>query len=436
MKRLFAIALFWAFCLPTYGNFGGYVRHSTPGGGAILNASGAQMIKLVREKINIHLDQRVSFEATFWLENTSDQSETVTLAFPQLSYWDVPYKDGGYQPGDYVRLNETFSINGVNAVFTETLFSQKVKGYDLVELQSKAEFADDLVSYAQVHEAMPTMPVIIWKVREISFEPGEQKELKIAFKRPWFYEDASWSTGVRSDGLRSFDYVFETAKTWKNGSIGQFDMEITFPPNAVAQLDFNREDLQKEEEYLYALRKTGWVPGGTENLKIEWVSKYLFTAPEDPRCWNIRYYSDYSWRFASDGSTQTSWCFKPADLACSGLAVREISPEALEASQDGLVSKNSASDDWVTTLNVVNGFAKTAQLASQNAMPKVIWLEYKGVDGSLIKQKVELKESSNHVQRFRLDEKTRLSEPFKIRFEGFYTGTRYDDICLAEIWFD
>ena len=178
------------------------------------------------------------------------------------------------------------------------------------------------------------------------------------------------------------------------------------------------------------------MPGGTENLNIEWASKYLFTAPEDPRCWNIRYYSDYSWRFASDGSTQTSWCFKPADLACSGLAVREISPEALEASGDGLVSQNSASDDWVTTLNVINGFAKTAQLATQNAMPKVIWLEYKGAGGRLIKQKVELKGSSNHVQRFQLKEKTRLSEPIKIRFEGFYPGNRYDDICLAEIWFD
>ncbi len=130
MKSLLTILIF-AISNLCYANFGGYYRYSTEGGGTILNSSNSQLIELVKEDISILLDQRVNFRAVFYLKNTSSEEQESTLAFPQVSYWDVPYKSGsGYSPENYYPLNEKLLINGNQIRCDEELYSSKFKGFE------------------------------------------------------------------------------------------------------------------------------------------------------------------------------------------------------------------------------------------------------------------------------------------------------------------
>lgn len=423
MKRTL-ILFFTITSFSSYANFGGYHRYSSEGGGAILNSSNSQLIELIKEKINIELDQRVKFNAVFYLYNTSSKPQEVTLAFPQFSYWNIPYEPRrGYIPGDYYPLNETFSVDGENITFDSELYSELLDTYDHVELVSRADFRSKLIDYAGTHEAesLPSMPFIIWKLKTIKFEASETKEVSISFARPWFYEDSMWSFGTRTNGERNFKYVFETANTWKNSKIKDFELSITFPEDAWGNLNLGHPFFERISRNEVVVKRQDWSPTGEDNLNIVWKSSYNLIAQDDKSCIESLYYDDYSWRFGFDGTKTTSWCLQPSNLSCSNLYLAE--------------SANQAENHNRSSLYVINGFAKSEKLAAQNAKPKNIILTYYDTSGKVVTQNIKLANASE-VQRFDFARRLDLSKEFKINIIDFYPGNKYQDICLAELWIE
>jgi len=412
----------------SFANFGGYYRYSTEGGGAILNSSNNQMIELLKEDILIHLDQRVDFTATFQLKNTSNIIQELTLAFPQFSYWYVPFvSEKGYTPADYYPLNEALIINNKLTSFDEELFSDKFSNTDQIELKDKSSFSKLLIQFAETTEAEspPSMPFVIWKLKKVSFLPNEVKTVSISFTRPWFFEEEVWSFGHRSSGERNFEYIFETANTWKNSKIGNFNMTITFPEDAWENLNLNDKWFEITANNTVRVKKTNWTPSASDNLNIVWKSNFSLNVIDE--CWDVLYNADYSWRFGSDGSTETSWCFKPSDMNCEEIEISFINRNIQSKAKDerGTLKK----------FVVINGFAKTQALAAQNAKPKNIQLVYTDIHGEKHFQNILLS-NQTAKQSFNLIKESALSQNFYFSVLDYYPGTKYDDICIAEMWLE
>ncbi|WP_085519238.1 NADase-type glycan-binding domain-containing protein [Marivirga sericea] len=423
MKQIF-ILIFTFISLSTYANFGGYYRYSSEGGGTILNSSNSQLIELIKERINIELDQRVNFNAEFFLNNTSSELQEITLAFPQFSHWEIPYESGqGYVPGDYYPLNETFSINGEKIKFDNELYSEMLKEYNKVHLVSRANFKNTLTNYAGMHEAEspPTMPFIIWKLKTIQFKPGETKKVSISFVRPWFYEDEMWSFGTSTNGERNFKYIFETANTWKNSKIKDFQMSIKFPEDSWENLNLNKPFFNRVSKNEVKVSLQDWTPTNEDNLNIVWKSNYKIKAKDDINCAESLYYDDYSWRFGFDGTKMTSWCLRPSNLICDNLYLE--------------VNSKSEKQKICSSLYIISGFAKSEGLAVQNAKPKNMTLTYYDTAGKIHTQDIELANSTK-AQKFVFKKAVDLSKEFKINILDFYPGTKYQDICLSELWLE
>jgi hypothetical protein len=436
LKHLLTI-LILAFANQCLANFGGYYRYSTEGGGTILNSSSSQVVELLREEISIELDQRIGFKATFYLSNTSTEQHDLMLAFPQYSYWDIPYVSGkGYEPGNYYPLNEILNVNGNFESFDEALFSKKYELYDQIKLENKSEFNSQLVEYANRHEAEspPSMPFVIWKLKKISFAPNETKTITIEFKRPWFYQDEVWSSGHRTTGERSFQYIFETANTWKNSRIGEFNMSIRFPSDAWDNLNLDQDGFEKVSNDLVKVRRLNWSPSSNENLSIIWKSGFSMHTP-DSECKDALYYRDYSWRFGMDGSKETSWCINTSNLDCGNFEIKPIPPET-KLSETGRIELNpSPRPKYASKLMIINGFAKSKGLAAQNAKPKNILLTYLDTKGVLHEQLIHLKDTTE-IQTFDLNQEANITNEFFLRILDYYPGTRYQDVCIAELWLE
>lgn len=290
-----------------FANFGGYIKQDSEGVGNLYLSSKNSTIRLINEAIYIDLNQRVNFKAKFTFYNDSEIDQTITLGFPQYSYWDVPYGDIGYQPGKYYPLKADFAVNGENSEFDKTLFSTRLDSYEDVQLYTSNEMKVKLIEYAGMHEAEtpPSMPILIWELKELNFKSNDTVVVEIGFVRPWFYKDESWSNKIETDGVKLFDYIFETGKTWKNGTIENFTCKITFPEDANKQINFNRNDFQKISNNQILIKKQDWKPSSSENLKIKWLSTYQISSFN----YDILYYDTYNWHHATDGFKDDSLVF-------------------------------------------------------------------------------------------------------------------------------
>lgn len=435
MKALITVLvlLFSQLC---FANFGGYYRYSTEGGGTILNSSNSQLIALIREDITIDLDQRVNFQAVFYLKNTASEEQEITLAFPQFSYWDIPYRSGfGYTPENHYPLNEDFLINGSQISFDEELYSTKFESYENVKLENKSAFAPKLVEYAGMHEAEapPSMPFVIWKLKKVKFAPGETIDIEISFKRSWFFKDESWSFGQRTTGKRSFQYIFETANTWKDSKIDEFNLSIKFPSDAWDNLNLDNEWFQRVSDTEVSVRKTNWSPASSENLHLTWKSDYQLSNIKG--CYRALYYDDYSWRYGFDGSKTTSWCITASSVNCGSFSLSPIDSLTKKSPSGRVEINRNPKQQIATRLKVINGFAKSELLAKQNAKPKTIILVYEDILGNSHEQNIELANRTT-LQVFELTEPAVTTKGVQIKITDHFSGTKYDDVCVAEIWME
>ena len=437
MKYMLTIS---AICI-TYlsqANFGGYYRYSTEGGGAILNSSNSQLIELIKEDISINLDQRVAFTATFLLKNTSNEEQELTLAFPQFSYWDIPYVSGsGYTPQEYYPLNEKLTINGNTVSFDEEMYSEKFVSSEQIKLKNRNSFSEQLIKYAGMNEAEspPSMPFVIWKLKKVTFSANETKTVRISFKRPWFFKDELWSFGSRTTGERSFEYIFETANTWKNSKISEFNMTINFPKDAWKNLNLDNEWFQKTSSTSVQVNKTDWSPSSSENLNLVWKSDYELSISDDRNCFNAIYYHDYSWRFGFDGSKVTSWCFTTSNMNCENFKLKPFDPLTKFSERVKVQPKRNLETRSAKKLFVINGFAKSQKLADQNAKPRTIQLTYVDIHDEIHKQNILLA-NSIAVQTFDLDKEAVVTKNFYLKVLDYYPGTKYQDVCIAEMWLE
>ena len=415
-----------------YSNFGGYIKKPSEGAGSLYCYSENTSIRLIKEQLNIDLGQRVGFSGRFYFFNESNKETEITLAFPQLSYWDAPYDAKLYQeninqPGNYYPLNAELFINSNAIKFDDTLFSKRIDTYEKVKLYSKGEFIDTMMNFR--HKNYPyDMPILIWNMKTIKFKPNDTIIIDIKFMRPWFYKDGVWTDGIETDGLREFDYIFETAKTWKNNQIDEFKLIVKFPNDALAYIDFNRKDYNKVGKNQIEITKKNWKPGSDENLKITWKSNYFI----DSEHFKTPYYSDYSWRFATDGSIKTAWCFKEKDINDRNfiIPVNNYAKMKIPTGENGkLLYKIYSDSKFVDTIEITDGYAKDNETFSANSRPKTIELICKNYT-----QMINLKDSPD-MQIFKLLFKIDINKGLYFKIIDFYKGTKYDDICISEIEF-
>ncbi|NPA38158.1 MAG: hypothetical protein GXO47_15045 [Chlorobi bacterium] len=410
-----------------FANFGGYIKQDSEGAGSLYLCADNSTIRLINESIDIDLNQRVSFKARFTFYNDSETDQTITLGFPQYSYWDVPYGNKGYQPGKYYPLKADFAVNGENSEFDKTLFSIRLDSYDGVKLYTSNEMRDKLIEYAEMHEAEspPSMPILIWELKELNFKSNDTVVVEIEFVRPWFYKDESWSNKIETDGIKSFDYIFETGKTWKDSTIENFSCKITFPDDAIEHINFNRKDFQKLSSNEILIEKQNWKPSSSENLKIEWYSTYQISSFN----YDMLYYSTYCWHHATDGSRKTAWCFKEKDLNEKPLFIKKIN-YPINKEHVKIQSKEFDNPIYVTKISIINGFAKDSKTFSTNSRVKTIELIINDTT-----QIITLKDSSTK-QTFDLIEKADIGQGILFKIINYYNGSKYDDICISEIEFE
>ena len=409
-----------------FANFGGYIKQDSEGAGNLYLSSKNSAIRLIKESIDIHLDQRVNFKARFTFYNDSETDQDITLGFPQFSYWDVPYGKNGYQPGEYYPLRADFIVNGENSEFDKTLFSTRLDSYDGVQLHTSDEMKAKLIQYASRHEAEspPSMPILIWELKELVFKSKDTITVEIRFVRPWFYKDESWSNKIETEGVKSFDYIFETGKTWKNSMIENFSCKITFPSDAAEQIDFNRKDFRKISNTQILIEKQNWKPNKTENLKIEWFSTYQISSFN----YDMIYYSTYNWHHATDGSKKTAWCFKEKDLNDKPLLIKKINYPVQKGRM--IQARDFKSPVYVTKIQFLNGFAKNSKTFSTNSRIKTIELIINDKT-----QLISLKDTPTR-QTFDLIEKVDIGKGISFKIIDYYNGSKYDDICISEIDFE
>mgnify|MGYP006283834233 CR=1 FL=1 len=409
-----------------FANFGGYVKQNSEGAGNLYLSSKNSTIRLIEETIDIDLNQRVNFKAKFTFYNDSETDQTITLGFPQFSYWDVPHGDNGYQPGKYYPLKADFAVNGENSAFDKTLFSTRLDSYDGVQLYTSNEMKVKLIEYAGMHEAEspPSMPILIWELKELNFKSNDTVVVEIGFVRPWFYKDESWSNKIETDGVKYFDYIFETGKTWKNSTIENFTCKITFPEDAYKQIDFNRSDFQKISNNQILIEKQNWKPSSSENLNIEWFSTFQISSFN----YDILYYDTYNWHHSTDGSKMTAWCFKEQDLNENPLFIKKINYPIIKE-HEMIQTKKFDSPIYVTKISIINGFTKNSNTFSTNSRVKTIELTINNKN-----QVISLKDSADK-QTFDLIEKADIGKGISFKIIDYYNGSKYDDICISEIDF-
>lgn len=426
MKNILIILLIFISQF-AFANFGGYVKQDSEGAGNLYLSSKNSTIRLINESIDIDLNQRVNFKAKFTFFNDSESDQVITLGFPQYSYWDVPYGENGYEPGKYYPLKADFAINGENGKFDKTLFSPRMDSYDGVKLFTTSEMKDKLIQYAGMHEAEtpPSMPILIWELKELKFKSKDTIVVEIGFVRPWFYKDESWSNKIETDGVKSFDYIFETGKTWKNSMIENFTCKITFPEDAKKQIDFNRTDFKEVSDNQILIEKQNWKPSNTENLSIEWFSTYQISSFN----YSMLYYDTYNWHHATDGSKMTAWCFKEQDLNENPLFIRKIN-YPINKEYEMIQTKKFDSPIYVTKISIINGFAKNSKTFTTNSRVKTAELTINKKT-----QVIALKDSADK-QTFDLLEKADIGKGISFKIIDYYNGSKYDDICISEIEFE
>jgi hypothetical protein len=410
-----------------FANFGGYIKQDSEGAGNLYLSSKNSTIRLINESIDIDLNQRVIFKAKYTFYNDSEADQKIILGFPQYSYWDVPYGDNGYQPGKYYPLKADFAINGENSEFDKTLFSTRLDSYDAVQLYTSTEMKIKLIDYAGMNEAEtpPSMPILIWELKELDFKSNDTVVVEIGFVRPWFYKDEIWSDEIETNGVKSFDYIFETGKTWKNSTIENFTCKITFPEDANKQINFNRNDLQKISNNQILIEKKNWEPSSSENLKIEWLSTYQISSFN----YDILYYDTYDWHHATDGSKMTAWCFKEQDLNKNSLLIKKIN-YTFKKEHGMIQTKKFDFPIYVTKISIINGFAKNSNTFYTNSRVKTIELTINKKT-----QVISLIDSAEK-QTFDLIEKVDIGKGISFKIIDYYNGSKYNDICISEIGFE
>lgn len=426
MKNLFAITLMMISQF-AFANFGGYIKQDSEGAGNLYLSSENSTIRLINESIDIELNQRVIFKARFTFLNDSENDETITLGFPQYSYWDVPYTDNGYKPGKYYPLKADFSINGEKSDFDETRFTSRLDTYSNVRLYSKNEMTNKLIKYAEGHEAEtpPSMPILIWELKMLDFKAKDTIVIDISFTRPWFFKDESWSNKIETDGIKSFDYIFETGKTWKNKEIRDFSCRISFPEDAINNINFNRNDYRKISENEILIEKQNWIPNSNENLRIDWLSTYQISTHN----YKMIYYKAYSWHNATDGSKMTAWCFKENDLNEIPVNIKKIN-HPVKKEFEMIQSESFEKPIYVTKIHFVNGFAKNDKTFYTNSRIKTVNLNINNKTQTIVL------EDSADKQTYELIEQVDIGQGFSFSIIDHYDGTKYDDICISEISFE
>jgi hypothetical protein len=310
---LFTILSILAIHFSAYANFAGYIRETSDTAGDFLNVNKNNQISLEKERLIFTLGSKVDFKGTFWFKNLSQKKQGIILAFPQASFWDAKYDVGlkNYVPDKYYPLNADLKINGKKVKFESEKVSLRKSGlpYGPKDLLPDHVIKKEVIRYAGSNEAEdpPSLPIILWYLKKAVFMPGEIKIVEISFTRPWFYQDKAWGDyEIESDGKRYFSYITETARTWAQGIVKDFEARIIYPQDAKNHISFYPEGWESDQTGNLIMKKKNWSPGPDEELKFIWQSKYEIVQDVahqgKPSC------QDYFWRYLFDGSAKTAWC--------------------------------------------------------------------------------------------------------------------------------
>lgn len=434
-----------SFSLSSSANFGGYKRSISDTAGDFLNYKQNNSISLEKEELNFILGQRINFHGTFWFKNTSNKKEKLTLAFPQSSYWSAKHEFGrGYLPDTYYPLDAKVIINDKKTEFDEEKFSVKENLMSNIELLSGTEIKPKVIQYAEMHEAErpPSLPIIIWNLKEISFNPGEKIKIEIAFTRPWFYEDKYWDDGIKTDGTRYFNYITETATTWANGIVKEFIAQVSYPPDATEQIDFKPLEWEINNNGKAIMKKNNWSPDENENISFIWRSKYKMISSDLYPC--DSYYKDYHWRFLFDGSSETAWCTNKKGKDCSRYGLKPLKIEVAQMNQTSHMQHQEDKDFVIKKIKITNGFSKNKKTYKYNSRPKKImfYISNDKIDkNGKIKEDVNWKKvvklkDTMEEQIFDLSMPVNIKDGLNFKILEVYEGKKYDDICTSEIDFE
>jgi hypothetical protein len=427
-------------------NFGGYIGPKLGGSGSFYNLDKNSKIELTRENLNIILGQRVNFQGVFHFKNTSNEEQKVILAFPQFSYWDAPWNGGNYVPVKYYPLNAVLRIDDAPTQFDSEKFSKRITTYNEIQLFDPNDFKSFVTEYANTHEAEspPSMPMLIWYLKEVSFPPGQTVKIDIAFTRPWFFRDEDWSYGITSDGNRYFDYITQTANTWAGGNIVEFTVTVTHPSDAWSNLEIHPEGWRRVNDQTITLSRSNWSPAQNEDLHFIWASKLHMISDDYHHCFQDMYYGDFHWRFLSDGSSSTAWSATENALKCRKFGLKAFN-EKRERDEYGRIDEKEAPSRLVDTIYLINGFAKSKKLYEQNSRPRRIRFyisEDKNIDYRTMEfeehviweQTFEI-EDTDKLQILSLNRKIDISKILNFQILDIYEGSKYSDICISEVAF-
>ncbi|UCE22516.1 MAG: hypothetical protein JSV46_09990 [Candidatus Aminicenantes bacterium] len=451
-----------------YGNFAGFESAKLGAFGTTLNVLKNNVIIFEKERLYFKLDQRVNFKGIYFFKNPSPEDQTLTFAFPQESYWEVPYNDdlSKYLPAEYYPFYALIKVNGeVKQDITEKISLRVEDLKKQIKFYSAQEMTQTLIDYANYHEAEnpPKMPILIWKLFNHTIPAGSQLEIEVDFKLPWFYADEIWSDNIRTDGTRFFEYITSTAATWANGEINDFEAKVEFPVDVNDNLKLYPIEWQKTESGVAVLKKKNFKPSANDHIKFIWSSDYFLEIPSSVKffksddeedfkkartissaCWEYLYYKDYNWRFLSDHSSETAWSINPNGLMCPAYRIIPVlnSERLSENLKNILPFKNWVYENEVlnnvpkiaSKLMIISGFAKNERLFKANSRPKEIiffFKTYKNEWSELIELKDDPSKQIFNL-KFPIDIKD-SSISFKIK--SIYKGIKYSDICISEISF-
>ena len=247
MKLLFCTLVLVSTSM-VYANFGGYKRGDLAGVGQHYFFDESNKIELSKERLTLNIDNKLHFIGKFQFRNTSSEKHTVTLAFPQETFWEVPYdkKTSTYKPGKIREIRPVITINGEQSKF-ETGMTWAIQDVQKISFLNPKEMEPELVSYANSHEAQspPAKAIVLWFHKDLEFKPNQEINVEISFNIGWSYQDEDWSTGIKK-GERYFRYVTKTGGAWKDGKIKDFSFIVNLGKNNKKKLIFEPKDSWKE----------------------------------------------------------------------------------------------------------------------------------------------------------------------------------------------
>jgi len=274
MNKLILLS-FFIFINSAYANFGGYTRSKIAALGRQYVYNPNNVVELTKERLTLSISDKLNLNGKFWFKNTSDKKVTIHLAFPQKTFWEIPYneKSKRYVPGKISKIKPKILINGKHKKFSQdvTLTMNSTKK---IKFLSFDEIRPTLVEYAGRNEAQspPQMDVYLWFHKEISMRAKEVVLVDISFSTDWSYKDKEWSDRTEKSD-RYFEYITATGGTWKGGVITDFKFIVNLSSEYENKLLFKpTKKWNKISSLKYEFSERNYIPEKhiyIKNIKLD-----------------------------------------------------------------------------------------------------------------------------------------------------------------------